>query len=165
MRDRASARLALGSLLILACVAAAPAPPAKRRLTHRDYDAWRSISSEVVSRDGRTLAYAFMPQDGDGELVVRDLTTGKERREPVGALPPPPVQQPEEVDPDNPLPRPRHQDRHHQPQTAAPWWPPPTPRRPRPSRPRRAEEEARRDAEGGLLVVNLATGEASRVPS
>jgi dipeptidyl aminopeptidase/acylaminoacyl peptidase len=40
-----------------------------------------------------------MPYDGDGEVVVRELTTGKEWREPAGALPPPPIVNPDELEP------------------------------------------------------------------
>ena len=70
---------------------AAQIPPAPRPLAHSDFDSWRSIATPQLSHDGRWLAYSFMPQDGDGELVVREVATGKEHRVPVGALPPPAV--------------------------------------------------------------------------
>ncbi|WP_321475633.1 prolyl oligopeptidase family serine peptidase [uncultured Paludibaculum sp.] len=63
----------------------------KRPILHKDFDAWRSISGQVLSHDGKYLAYAYMPQDGDGDVVVRELATGKEWRENVGALPPPAI--------------------------------------------------------------------------
>src|SRR5581483_12290316 len=62
----------------------------KRPITHADYDSWRSIRSQQLSRDGKFLAYALFPQEGDGEFVVRNLTTGKEWRESCGQTPPPP---------------------------------------------------------------------------
>ncbi len=58
---------------------------AKRPLTHRDYDSWRSIQGPTLSRDGKFLAYALVPQDGDGEFVVRNLATGTEWRSPRGS--------------------------------------------------------------------------------
>ncbi|MGJ5814688.1 alpha/beta hydrolase family protein [Paludibaculum fermentans] len=64
---------------------------AKRPILHKDFDAWRSITGQTLSRDGKYLAYAYMPQDGDGDLVVRELATGKEWRQSVGALPPPAI--------------------------------------------------------------------------
>src|SRR5258708_26214187 len=70
----------------------------KRPITHQDYDAWRSIRSQQLSRDGKFLAYALFPQEGDGEFVVRNLTTGKEWRESAGQTPPPPRPDPAAVE-------------------------------------------------------------------
>lgn len=67
-----------------------PAAPAKRALTHQDYDSWRSILATQISRDGKLIAYAFMPQDGDGEVVVRNHATNAEWRAPRGYRPPVP---------------------------------------------------------------------------
>lgn len=62
-----------------------PAPvAAKRPLTHKDYDSWRSIQAPQISRDGKFVAYAYIPQDGDGEIVVRNITSGTEWRAPRG---------------------------------------------------------------------------------
>src|SRR5262249_8173368 len=62
----------------------------KRPLTHQDYDSWRSIQAPQISRDGKFIAYAFMPQDGDGEIVVRNIASGTEWRAPRGYRPPVP---------------------------------------------------------------------------
>src|SRR2546426_4948545 len=53
---------------------------AKRPLTHNDYDSWRAIQGQLLSRDGKFVAYALVPQDGDGEVVVRNLASGVEWR-------------------------------------------------------------------------------------
>jgi hypothetical protein len=63
----------------------------KRALTHRDYDSWHSIQSPQISRDGKFIAYAFMAQDGDSEIVVRNLATGAEWRAGRGYRPPAPL--------------------------------------------------------------------------
>jgi len=60
-----------------------------RPLNHGDYDGWRSIVGQRLSADGRFLAYGLFPQEGDGEVVIRNLATGKEQREPAGQRPAP----------------------------------------------------------------------------
>ena len=67
-------------ILLIGSVAVPAADTVKRPLTHADYDSWRTISSQTLSRDGRYLAYFVMPEEGDGEIVVRNLVTGKEWR-------------------------------------------------------------------------------------
>ncbi|MBM3873537.1 MAG: hypothetical protein FJ382_07340 [Verrucomicrobia bacterium] len=85
--------------------AAIPDPAdAKRALSHSDYDGWRSIQRPVISPDGQTVAYAFMPLEGDGELVVRSVASGTEFRQPIGALPPSPTASADH-NPERPAPR------------------------------------------------------------
>ena len=79
-----SARLTLLFGLALAVFA----QTAKRPLNHRDYDGWRTIQSQALSRDGKFLAYALVPEEGDGQLVVRNLASGQEIRENCGSAPP-----------------------------------------------------------------------------
>src|SRR6266478_5263088 len=62
----------------------------KRALTHQDYDSWHSIQSPQISRDGKLIAYAYMAQDGDSEILVRNLTRGAEWHAPRGYRPPAP---------------------------------------------------------------------------
>ncbi len=62
----------------------------KRPLNHGDYDGWKHIQNQQLSNDGRYLAYAVFPQQGDGELIIRDLKTGKDLKQEIGELPPPP---------------------------------------------------------------------------
>src|SRR5215204_1810935 len=78
--------VALLATMALAQQTAAPAP--KHALTHQDYDVWRSILAQQVSRDGKFVAYAYMPQDGDGEIVVRNIATGLDWRASRGYRPP-----------------------------------------------------------------------------
>ncbi|MEI9975155.1 MAG: hypothetical protein WDO73_25735 [Ignavibacteriota bacterium] len=63
------------------------AQTAKRPLTHKDYDSWRTIAGQHLSSDGKFLAYAMFPEEGDGEVVIRDLVTGKDTHFPAGARP------------------------------------------------------------------------------
>ena len=80
-----AAYLACALVLAFSAAAAGEQAAAKRPLTHDDYDGWRSIQSPQLSYDGRLLAYALVPQDGDGEIVVRNLATGAEWRHPRGS--------------------------------------------------------------------------------
>jgi hypothetical protein len=74
----------------------------KRAITNKDFDSWKSISGTALSHDGHFLAYGLFPQEGDGEVVVRDLKTGQEWREGAGELPPPPVPDPTSEAPPTP---------------------------------------------------------------
>ena len=59
----------------------------KPPITHDVYDSWRAMQDTTLSRDGVWLIYALAPQDGDGELVARNLRTGTERRHARGRDP------------------------------------------------------------------------------
>src|SRR5437763_9031328 len=59
--------------------------PAQRPITHNDYDSWRSLRDPQLSRDGKYLAYDIVPVDGDAELVLRELGTGRDQRFVMGA--------------------------------------------------------------------------------
>lgn len=88
--QRSVALLCTFALLVTMAYAQAPATATKRALTHQDYDSWRSITAQQISRDGKFVAYAYVPQDGDGEIVVRNIATGVDWRAPRGYRPPVP---------------------------------------------------------------------------
>ncbi|MDM4766347.1 prolyl oligopeptidase family serine peptidase [Pelomonas sp. SE-A7] len=56
------------------------APAAKKPITHDVYAGWRSIQGSALSADGRFAAYALVGQESDGEIVVRQLSDGREWR-------------------------------------------------------------------------------------
>lgn len=97
-------RILVAALTLLFVGVAARAADDRRPIAVDDFDAWRSISNPTLSRDGRWLAYAYMPLEGDGEVILRELASGREQRVPVGALPPPPLAASEE-NPERPAPR------------------------------------------------------------
>src|SRR5947207_14182213 len=84
---RAVAILVLLSVGAVGTNAQQRAAAAKKPITHDVYDSWKSIQGTKLSRDGVWAAYALVPQDGDGELVVRNLKTSAEYRAPRGRDP------------------------------------------------------------------------------
>jgi dipeptidyl aminopeptidase/acylaminoacyl peptidase len=96
-----SARIATAfSLLVLAIAAAGAQTP--RPLSHKDYDSWRIVTGQALSRDGKWAAYAYMSEDAEGDVIVRSLVKAIEYRIPAGNLPQPPVVPPAEVNPEAP---------------------------------------------------------------
>ena len=85
-------RMALFLVILVAGISALPLTagqtvPGKKPLAYDAYDSWRSIRGTALSRDGAWLVYVLEPQDGDGELVVRNLRSGVEHRAPRGKDP------------------------------------------------------------------------------
>ena len=61
-------------------------------MTHADYDSWRSIQGQQLSRNGKFVAYALVPQDGDARLsfaTLRQARSGASHR--AQARPPQPT--------------------------------------------------------------------------
>ncbi len=79
----------LGSGLFLLGISLLQGQPSKRPLTHSDFDGFRSISGQKISPDGRYVAYGWFPQEGDGEVIIRDVAAGTEIREAAGERPQP----------------------------------------------------------------------------
>lgn len=72
--------------MLVASAADVRAQP-KRLLTPFDYGSWRTIEGTTISRDGSWLVYSLVSQDGDGELVARNVAIGKEYRQRRGRAP------------------------------------------------------------------------------
>jgi len=145
------------TLFAAAAIFLAAAPP-KRPLTHKDYDAWRSIASPSVSRSGEWLAYSYMPQEGDGDLVIKNLKTGKESRYAVGMLPPPPIPDPTSTE------EPPARGIRVLFTSDNQWLVATTyPAKADTDKARKERKPAAEMPKTGLLIVKLSTGEATRV--
>ncbi len=89
MRVRAQAALvtaiafACGNVASLATASAAP----KKLLDYHAYSAWRQIRDVRLSRDGHRVAFAQLPAEADGELIVRELGGTAVFRAPRGHVP------------------------------------------------------------------------------
>jgi dienelactone hydrolase len=74
----------LAALLLAAPLGAQGGP--RRPLTPADFDQWRSIRGEALSRDGRWVVYSLVPQVGEGEVVVRATRGATEYRHTRGYI-------------------------------------------------------------------------------
>lgn len=97
MKNSTALVLRMGLAILIVAIAVAPLAmgQSKRPLTLRDFDGWRNIQNQTLSRDGKFLAYGLFPQEGDGVVVVRNLQSGTEWRQAAGARPEPTPADPE----------------------------------------------------------------------
>ena len=58
----------------------------KTAISYAAYDGWQSIQDRQLSDDGTWLVYSLVPQDGDGEVVARNLETDVEYRHTRGKV-------------------------------------------------------------------------------
>lgn len=56
----------------------------QRPIQLADILAWKRIQAPAVSSDGEWFAYRVAPSEGDAEVVVRNVKSGKEERYPIG---------------------------------------------------------------------------------
>jgi len=103
MNSHFRSSLALAVVLLLAGTAWAATEPvplaAKKPITHDVYAGWRSIQGSALTADGRFAAYALVGQESDGEVVVRQLSDGREWRAPRGSNAPAAAPTPGEAPP------------------------------------------------------------------
>jgi len=76
--------LLVAALTFSAAPVSAQMGAGKRPITHDDYDGWKRIRGQQLSPDGEWVAYVAAPQEGDGELVVRNVASGTEYRQARG---------------------------------------------------------------------------------
>lgn len=156
-------RLILGLVCVLVPLAFGQSDQrgAKRALTHADFDSFRSISGQKISPDGKYVAYGWFPQEGDGEVIVRELASGAELREPAGERPQPLPPDPEALEPAPPVQRTSNIQF-----TADSQWVIFTtfPTRAEMDAARRAKKKASEMPQPGLVVLNLGTKTVQRVP-
>jgi dipeptidyl aminopeptidase/acylaminoacyl peptidase len=74
-------KMRLTLILVFAGVLVAEAP---RPMQLADILAWKRISSPTISNNGEWFAYRLAPAEGDAEVIVRNLKTGKDQKFPIG---------------------------------------------------------------------------------
>jgi dipeptidyl aminopeptidase/acylaminoacyl peptidase len=70
MKNRILVWMAVAGCLI----GAFPVLGQKKAMDHDVYDGWQRVDGVQLSPDGRVLVYQINPQEGDGELIVRNST-------------------------------------------------------------------------------------------
>ncbi len=70
------------ALFVLIAFVAAGQTPRPLQLT--DILAWKRISAPAISDNGNWFAYRLAPAEGNAEVVIRNVKTGKEDRFPIG---------------------------------------------------------------------------------
>ncbi|MCX6629560.1 MAG: S9 family peptidase, partial [Candidatus Solibacter sp.] len=75
--------MTLRILVISSLISAVPGW-AQKPIQLPDILSWKRIQAPAVSNDGEWLAYRVSPAEGDAEVVIRNLKSGKELRFPIG---------------------------------------------------------------------------------
>ena len=65
-------------LLLTALVLSISGQAQKKELDHSVYDGWQTIRETLFQPQGSFIAYTINPQEGDGQLVVRQINSGKQ---------------------------------------------------------------------------------------
>ncbi|MCW5916587.1 MAG: S9 family peptidase [Ferruginibacter sp.] len=66
--------------VFLVCLLQVSVGQSKKPLDHGVYDSWKSLGERKISNNGKYIAYAVNPQEGDGDLCVKWLSSGKIRK-------------------------------------------------------------------------------------
>jgi dipeptidyl aminopeptidase/acylaminoacyl peptidase len=80
------------SIVVLALVpllgpAASMQPAAKRPIEIADVIAWKALATPTLSSDGQWFAYRLAPQEGDADVVLKQIRGDKELKFPAGEQP------------------------------------------------------------------------------
>ncbi len=60
---------------VVAYLGASAQSTSKKPLDHSVYDGWQSVTAEAISNNAQWVLYAITPQEGDAELIVKNLKT------------------------------------------------------------------------------------------
>jgi dipeptidyl aminopeptidase/acylaminoacyl peptidase len=74
------------ALSVFALVLSGPVRADQKPLTLPDVLAWKRIQTPVISNDGTWFAYKLVPNDGNSQVVLKNVETGKEQRFEIGEL-------------------------------------------------------------------------------
>ena len=63
-----------GPFLALFIVASIVAQAQKKPLDHSVYDSWETIGEKLISANGKIVVYTINVQEGDGKLVIQEVS-------------------------------------------------------------------------------------------
>ena len=88
-------RVFVAAALVAALPYVSPAPTmeqapatngAKKSIQIEDIIAWKGVGGTSLSKNGEWFAYRVAPQEGDAELIVKNVASGKELKFPLGEV-------------------------------------------------------------------------------
>ncbi|MDO4755738.1 MAG: S9 family peptidase, partial [Parabacteroides sp.] len=65
------------SSMLMSLLVAMSAYAEKKPLDHSVYDSWKRLEAVSVPRNGDVLLYNITPQEGDADLIIENIRTGK----------------------------------------------------------------------------------------
>ncbi len=74
------------ALSVIAFVASAPVRADQKPLSLPDVLAWKRIQTPALSNDGQWFAYKLVPNDGNSQVVLKNIQTGAEQRFDIGEV-------------------------------------------------------------------------------
>jgi len=69
---------------VFCCIVSITVSAQKKPLDHSVYDGWQSVGERVMSNDGKYVAYAINPQEGDGVLMIQSVSGDYKKEIPRG---------------------------------------------------------------------------------
>src|SRR5579875_771812 len=74
------------AISVFALLASAPLHADQKPLSLPDVLAWKRIQTPVISNDGKWFAYKLVPNDGNSQVILKNVDTGAEQRFDIGEV-------------------------------------------------------------------------------
>ncbi|CAN5793120.1 prolyl oligopeptidase family serine peptidase [soil metagenome] len=76
----------ISAIPVFAPVASMEQAAARKSVEIEDVVAWKTVSTTAISNNGEWFAFRVAPQEGDAELTIRNVASGKETKFPLGEV-------------------------------------------------------------------------------
>lgn len=74
------------AISVFALIVSAPLCADQKPLSLPDVLAWKRLQTPVISNDGKWFAYKLVPNDGNSQVVLKNIETGAEQRFDIGEV-------------------------------------------------------------------------------